>query len=45
MTFYGLAYIFKKKYTQRQMIYKYSISSSDVEKQAFGIALGNYPFN
>ncbi len=45
MTIYTLAHMFKKTYTQRQMIYEYSISNSDMEKHAFGIALGNYPFN
>ena len=45
MMIYHKTTMLKRIYTTRQMIHEYVTSGSDMEKEAFGLVLKNYPFN
>lgn len=45
MTVYHIAAMFKRTYTNRQMLEEYMTSDNDMEIAAFAIALDGYPFN
>ena len=45
MTIYHLVNMFKRTFSNRELIEQYVTSENDMEKKAFGLAIDGYPFN